>query len=210
MLIIDVLNKSAEKTGTIQLPEEIFAVNVSTDTIKQAVHVRLHNARLGTRKTKHRGEVSGGGSKPWRQKGTGRARHGSIRSPIWVGGGHIHALSPGIRTVSIPKKMRRKALLSALTVKFQAGEIAVIENLVIEKPSTKTASEIMSNLAKNTKALILTASKNDMVEKSMRNLPRVTVLEARLLHAYDVLNTDLILIEKDAIDVLASMYITKS
>ena len=204
---INIYNQNGEKVGTIDLNPTIFSAKINEQLMAQAVRVRLANARLGTVKTKGRGEVSGGGKKPWRQKGTGRARHGSIRSPLWVGGGHAHALRPRDFSLKIPKKMKRLALFSALTKKLNEGKIFVLDKLSLKEIKTKIMAETLQKLPIAEKVLVVLPEKNQEIELSLHNLPKKKSLEARLLNTYDVLNYESIVLLKESLKVLEETFV---
>jgi large subunit ribosomal protein L4 len=206
MTKIAVVDIQGNQVREIELNPELFAATVNPDLMAQAVRTRMFNAWLGTRKTKNRGEVSGGGRKPWRQKGTGRARHGSIRSPIWVGGGHAHALTPIDKSLKMPKKMRRRALFSALTVKLQNGEIRVLEDLKIDEPKSKAVAEILKKVGGEQKVLLVTAHKEMEIERAIKNIPNVTVIEARLLHPFEILHCNILILSEGSLEILNNTF----
>ncbi|MBU0999285.1 50S ribosomal protein L4 [Patescibacteria group bacterium] len=193
--------------GSIDLPAKIFAAKWRADLVHQVVEGMRSNKRAGTADTKDRGEVRGGGKKPWKQKGTGRARHGSSRSPIWVGGGVTHGpLAEKNYKRKISKKMRAQALFSVLSKKFKDGEIIFINTLSTSSIKTKSAVEVMKNLAKasglkplgsSKKARVLTAlfGRDEKIEKSFRNLPQLQIVFLKNLNPLDVLNHQYLLIE---------------
>ena len=203
---VNVLNTEGTKVDTANLPVEIFDASINVDLMHQTYVRQIANARLGTHSTKSRGEVSGGGRKPWRQKGTGRARHGSIRSPIWVGGGKVHTPKPRKYTKKMPRKMRRAALCSALSVKAAADEIVVIDEMALPEPKTKLMAETLSNLVdEDEKVLILLAEKSDankVIELSARNLPNARTLLVQYINIRDLLSHDKIILPLAALDVL--------
>ena len=170
----------------------------------QALVRQLANARLGTHKTKSRGEVSGGGRKPWRQKGTGRARHGSRRSPIWVGGGRAHAPRPRKYTRHMPRKMRREALRSALSIKAAQKEVVVLDELKMERPKTKEMVATLERLVGQASVLILLAESNEAIEKSARNLPDAKTLRANYLNVRDLLGYERLIIPLGALEIIQS------
>lgn len=179
-----------------ELKPEIFGVEVRPHLLHQAVVMQLANRRAGTVSTKTRGEVSGGGKKPWRQKGTGRARAGSIRSPLWVGGGTVFGPKPRDYSYRLPKTARREALLSALTLKNKEGKIIVLGRLELEEPKTKLMRKVLEDLQVKS-ALIVIAEPDGKLELSARNLPNVKVLRAEGLNVYDLLRYEhLILTER--------------
>jgi large subunit ribosomal protein L4 len=184
---VDVVNTQGEKVNSVDLPAEIFEAPIKPDLMHQALLRPWANARLGTHKTKSRGEVSGGGRKPWRQKGTGRARQGSTRAPNWVGGGKAHTPRPRDYAVSMPRKMRRAAVRSALSAKAAEAAIVVLDELALAEPKTKEMAAILSRLVGHDSALILLAGPDEAVELSSRNLPEVKTLRAQYLNIRDLL-----------------------
>jgi large subunit ribosomal protein L4 len=186
----------------VELPDHIFAAPVNEAVMHQALVRQLANARLGTHKTKTRGEVSGGGVKPWRQKGTGRARHGSIREPQWRGGGTVFGPQPRSYRQKMPKKMRRLALNGGLTVKAQEGKILVLDGLEIEEPKTKEMLTILEKLRVEDSALILLPERNANVERSARNIPGVKTLRANYLNLRDLLSHDWLIMPLGALRVI--------
>jgi large subunit ribosomal protein L4 len=181
---VDVINMEGEKVRTIELPSKIFEAPINVDLMHQAYVRQMANARLGTHNTKTRSEVAGGGRKPWRQKGTGRARQGSIRSPQFVGGGKAHAPKPRDYFQSMPRKMRRAALRSALSVKAADNEIVVLDSLVVDEPKTRLMAQTLNRLAGSGKVLILIPDQNDGYEvvRSANNLPEAKTLLATYLN----------------------------
>lgn len=204
---VDMYNQKAHKISRVDLNPRIFSAQMNPALMAQAVRVRLANARLGTQKTKSRGEVSGGGRKPWRQKHLGKARHGSIRSPLWVGGGHAHPIQPRDYTLSLPKKMRRRALFSALSQKQREGQILLLEKLDLKEAKTKKIAKLLTSLPVSEKVLLVIPSKDEKIELSIRNLRKKKVLEARLLNTYDVLNYDSLIFLKDSLKVLEETFV---
>jgi large subunit ribosomal protein L4 len=202
---VDVLNMQGEKVSTVDLPEEIFDAPVNIDLMHQAFVRQMTNAQLGTRSTKRRSEVRGGGRKPWRQKGTGRARHGSIRSPIWVGGGKVHTPKPHRPVKDMPRNMRRAALRSALSAKAAANEIIVLEEITLEKPKTRLMVEALSRLVGDSSVLLLLPEKDDdyqTITLSARNLKHAKTLLANYLNIRDILSHDVIILSPRALDVI--------
>lgn len=202
----EVLNMAGEKVRTMELPAEIFEAPVNVDLMHQAYVRQIANARLGTHSTKTRSETRGGGKRPWRQKGTGRARQGSIRSAQWVGGGKIHTPHPRKYDKRMPKKMRRAALRSALTVKAADLEIVLVEALSLELPKTKQMAGVIENLTGNATTLLLIPFEADFtnVKKAAQNLPSVKVLDARYLNIRDLLGHDKVLMPVEAIVTIQS------
>lgn len=186
----------------VELPDHIFAAPVNEAVMHQALVRQLANARLGTHKTKTRGEVRGGGAKPWRQKGTGRARHGSIREPQWRGGGTVFGPQPRSYRQKMPKKMRHLALKGGLTVKAQEGKILVLDGLEMEEPKTKEMLTILENLKVEDSALILLPERNSNVERSAGNVPGVKTLRANYLNLRDLLNHDWLIMPLGALEVI--------
>ncbi|MGD8814555.1 MAG: 50S ribosomal protein L4 [Anaerolineales bacterium] len=201
---VDVFNMKGEKVETTDLPAAIFEAPIKPDLMHQALVRQLANARRGTQSAKRRGEVSGGGRKPWRQKGTGRARHGSIRAPQWSGGGKAHAPKPRSYTMRMPRKMRRAALRSALSVKAKNAEITVLDDFTMEQPKTKEMAAILKRLVGDASVLILLPERNSVVEKSARNLPKAETLLAQYLNVRDLLGFDRVILPLDAKRVIES------
>ncbi len=202
-----IYNQKGESAGTISLPEKVFAAKWRSDLVHQVVEGMRSNKRSGTADTKDRGEVRGGGRKPWKQKGTGRARHGSSRSPIWVGGGVTHGpLAEKNYKRKITKSMRAQALFSVLSRKLKDGEIIFVDTLALKGMKTKDAVEVMKSISKATgykefatskKPKILTAlfGRNATAEKSFRNLPQNDIVFVKNLNPLDILNHKYLLIE---------------
>lgn len=202
-----VYNQKGAEAGKISLPEKVFAAKWRADLVHQVVEGMKSNKRAGTADTKDRGEVRGGGKKPWKQKGTGRARHGSTRSPIWVGGGVTHGpLAEKNYKRKVSKKMRAQALFSVLSKKLKDEEIIFVDTLAMSEMKTKKAVDVMKNLAKATgfkplaeskKARVLTAlfDRSTEAEKSFRNLPQLEMVFLKNLNPMDVLNHKYLLIE---------------
>jgi large subunit ribosomal protein L4 len=204
---VNVLNMEGQKVRTVILPPEIFEAPINVDLMHQAYVRQMANARLGTHSTKTRAEVAGGGRKPWRQKGTGRARQGSIRSPQWVGGGKVHTPKPRNYSQDMPRKMRRAALRSALSVKAAEDGIVVVEELVLAEPKTRLMAVALNRLVGDASALILIPDKNGGYEgviRSANNLPEAKTLLANYLNIRDLLGYDKIVLPLKALDVLAA------
>jgi large subunit ribosomal protein L4 len=201
---VDVINIKGEKVDSTDLPAQIFEAPILEDLMHQALVRQMANARLGTHKTKTRGEVRGGGRKPWRQKGTGRARQGSRRSPNWVGGGKVHTPRPRDYSVKMPRKMRRAALRSALSVKAAQKAIVVLDELQITDARTAEMAAMLESLVGTSSALILLPDANDTVERSVRNLPSAKTLRANYLNVRDVLGYERVVMPLDALNVLQS------
>lgn len=204
---VDVLNLEGQKVKTVNLSAKIFEAPINTDLMHQAYVRQMANARLGTHKTKSRGEVSGGGRKPWRQKGTGRARQGSIRSPQWVGGGKVHTPRPRDYSQKMPRKMRRAALRSALSVKASDQAILVLDEFVLSEPKTSQMAQVVGNLVGESSVLLIFPEKNENYEQVARaanNIPGLKLLIANYMNIRDLLGFDKVIIQKDALDVIES------
>ena len=199
---VPVLDPAGKQVADADLPAEVFDAKVSVPLMHQVVVAGLASLRSGTHSTKTRGEVSGGGKKPWRQKGTGRARHGSIRSPIWSGGGVAHGPQPRSHDVRVNKKMRRGALRSALTDAAQSGKLAVVSELAFDEPKTKQAVGVLDALSVSGRVLLVLPEPHEAVEKSFRNLPFVRITSVRGLSTYDVLAADRVLFTGPALDMM--------
>lgn len=198
MPTVAIYNINGEQVGEIALKDEVFGVEVNESVLHDAVVMQLASRRLGTHATKTRADVSGGGRKPWRQKGTGRARHGTSRSPIWRGGGIVFGPHPRDYQYSLPKKVRRLALKSALSSKVHSGDILVVDQLQMEQPKTRDMAKILNNLKIND-ALLVTAEADQSVEKSARNIPGIKPLTAAGLNVYDILAYNKLIMTKDAV-----------
>ncbi|WP_100374446.1 50S ribosomal protein L4 [Bacillus sp. FJAT-45037] len=196
---VAVFNQAGSQVGDIELSDSIFGIEPNKSVLHDAVIMQQASLRQGTHKTKGRSEVRGGGRKPWRQKGTGRARQGSIRSPQWVGGGVVFGPTPRSYSYKLPKKVRRLAIKSALASKLQAAEIVVLDNLQLDAPKTKEMASVLSSLSVDRKALVVTADYNETVALSTRNLPGVTFVTAEGVNVLDVLKHDKLVITKDAV-----------
>ncbi|MBE0466634.1 MAG: 50S ribosomal protein L4 [Candidatus Desulforudis sp.] len=194
-----VYNTAGEQVGEIELSDAVFGQPVNEAVLHEVVVMQLANRRRGTHDTKVRSEVRGGGRKPWRQKGTGRARHGTIRSPIWRGGGIVFGPHPRDYSYRIPKKVKRLALKSALSAKAGAGQVLILDKLDLSAPKTREIIRLLDNLKANEGALVITAEKDANVEKSARNIPGVKSLEARQLNVYDLLDHAHLVITRDAV-----------
>lgn len=202
MMEVRVLNMEGEEVKSVSLPAGIFGVPINSDLIHQALMRQLANARLGTHVTKTRGEVRGGGHKPWRQKGTGRARQGSTRAPQWKGGGRVHTPHPRDYTMAMPVKMRRAALRSALSLKAAGEQIVLVDELTMEAPRTREMAQTLTKLAGSNSALIVLAEKNEAVEKSVRNLPNASTLLVNYLNIRDLLGHDRLVLPLGALEAL--------
>jgi large subunit ribosomal protein L4 len=204
---VDVLNIEGKKVKSVELPAKIFEAPVNTSLMHQAYVRQIANARLGTHKTKTRSEVSGGGRKPWRQKGTGRARQGSIRAPQWVGGGGVHTPRPRDYSQKMPRKMRRAALRSALSVKAADQEILVLDEIALSEPKTREMAQVKNNLAGESSVLIIIPEKNetfDQIHKAANNIPDVKLLNANYMNIRDLLGFEKVIIPLAALEVIES------
>jgi len=206
MLTLDLFNQQAQKVGDIQLNENIFGVEINTDAMHQVVVAQLANKRQGTQSAKTRAEVRGGGIKPWKQKGTGRARQGSIRAPQWIHGGIVFAPKPRDYRMSVPKSMRRVAFKSALSAKVAENEMIVIDNLEFDSPKTKAMLEVLTAFGVK-KTLIVVEKSNEIIYKSARNIPGVQVSPVNNLNVYDILKYENFIVTKDAVSKIEEVYI---
>ncbi|MGK7345734.1 MAG: 50S ribosomal protein L4 [Candidatus Nitrospinota bacterium M3_3B_026] len=196
-----VVDDSNKKVGEVDLSPAVFEAKVKPHLIRDVVVWQMARRRRGTSKTKNRREARGGGQKPWRQKGLGRARAGSLRSPLFRGGGVVFGPSPRDYSYTIPKKVKKGALRSALTLKAGEGAITVVEKLAMDEPKTKKAVETLSSLGlENGKTLIVLDGRDANVELSFRNLPKVKLLQAQALNVYDLLNSDRIVFTSQALE----------
>ena len=202
MASIELRDVAGKKVGSRDLPADVFESTVSVPLMHQVVTAGLAGIRAGTHSTKTRGDVSGGGKKPWRQKGTGRARQGSIRSPQWVGGGVAHGPHPHSHEMRVNKKMKRGALRSALTDALQSGKLAVVSDIVFEEPKTRDAVALLSALELDGKVLVVLPEPQEVVEKSFRNLRHVRITYAKSLGTYEILRADRVLFTDAALGVL--------
>lgn len=196
---VTLYNQTGSQVGEIELSDSIFGIEPNEHVLYDAVIMQQASKRQGTHATKGRSDVRGGGRKPWRQKGTGRARHGSTRSPIWVGGGVTFGPQPRSYAYKLPKKQRRLALKSALSSKVNAEEIRVLEELNFDAPKTKELLKVLNGLSAGKKALVVTADYNDTVALSVRNIPGVKFITANSVNVLDLLNYDHLIITQDAV-----------
>jgi large subunit ribosomal protein L4 len=203
-MLVDIFKADGTKSGTRELAPSVFEAAVSVPLMHQVVVAGLASLRAGTHSTKTRGQVSGGGKKPWRQKGTGRARQGSIRSPQWAGGGVAHGPTPRSHDMRVNKKMKRGALRSALTDAARSEKLAVVDELTFAEPKTHGAASMLRALGLDGRVLVVLPEPTDdgNVEKSFRNIESVRVAYAASLGTYDVLLADRILLAEPAVDVL--------
>jgi large subunit ribosomal protein L4 len=206
---VDVFNMEGQKVSTVELPAAIFEARVNVDLMHQAYVRQMANARLGTHKTKGRSDVAGGGRKPWKQKGTGRARQGSTRAAQWVGGGKVHTPKPRDYSLSMPLKMRRAALRSALSVKLAEESLVMVDAVTLPEPKTRLMAKALDQLVGDASVLILIPEKSadyELVTRSTNNLPDAKTLLASYLNIRDLLNYDKLMIPLPALDVLVSHF----
>jgi len=202
--VYDITNK---QVGDIDLNENIFGVEMNAGLLHQAVLMQLASERLGTHATKTRSFVRGGGRKPWKQKGTGRARAGSTRSPLWVGGGTVFGPHPRKYAFRMPRKQRRLAIKCALSDKVQSGDFVVLDSLDFDAPKTKQGLDLLKAFDNtNVKTLFITADEAQNVEKSVRNIPGVKAINTTGLNVFDILNADKLFITKDAITRIEEVF----
>ena len=205
MPTVGLFNQEGKQVGDIQLNDNVFGVEVNTDAMHQVVVALLANKRQGTQSAKTRAEVRGGGIKPWRQKGTGRARQGSIRAPQWIKGGIVFAPKPRDYRMSVPKSMRRVAMKSALPSKVQDGQMVVLETLAFEAPKTKKMVEVLKAFDAK-KTLIITGESNEVLYKSARNIADVQIMPVNNINVYDLLKFEKLIITKDAVSKIEEVY----
>ena len=205
MATVNVLNMEGKEVGTIDLNDAIFGVEINEHLLHLAVVQQLANNRQGTQKAKTRSEVSGGGRKPWRQKGTGHARQGSIRAPQWTGGGIVFAPVPRDYETKMNKKEKRAALKSALTDKVQNQKLIVVDELKMDEIKTKRFAEILKNI-KAEKALVVLGDKNDNVVLSARNIPDAKTALTSTINVYDVMNAGTVVLTKAAVTAIEEVY----
>jgi len=201
---VDVLSAAGKKVATRDLSAEVFEAKVSVPLMHQVVVAGMASLRRGTHSTKTRGDVSGGGKKPWRQKGTGRARQGSNRAPQWTGGGVVHGPHPRDHDLRVNKKMKKGALRAALTDALQSHKLVVLEELSFEEPKTKQAAEVLDALELDGKVLLVlpAPSETGAVEKSFRNLEGVRIAYAKSLGVYEIVAADRVVLTQGALDVV--------
>ncbi|WP_077368844.1 50S ribosomal protein L4 [Anaerosalibacter sp. Marseille-P3206] len=203
---VNVYNVLGEQVGEMELKDSIFGVEINEHAMYEMVKNHLANRRQGTQCVKTRAEVRGGGRKPWRQKGTGRARQGSIRAPHWTGGGVSFAPKPRDYSYNVPKKVRRVAMKSAFSSKVVENEMIVLDELNLAEPKTKEMAKILANIKAGKKALIVMDEKNDNVIKSVKNIPNVKATLVSTLNVYDILNYDSFIITKGAVSKVEEVY----
>jgi large subunit ribosomal protein L4 len=200
---VDVVNMEGKKVQSVELPAEIFEAKIDVDLMHQAYQRQMANARLGTHSTKTRSQVAGGGKKPWKQKGTGRARSGSTRSPIWKGGGKIHTPHPHLYTQAMPKKMRKSALCSALSAKAADADIILVDEIKLSEPKTRLMAKALDGWVGTNSALILIPGKTegyDMVIRSTNNIADAKILVANYLNIRDLLGFDKVVMPLAVLD----------
>ena len=205
MANVTVYNMEGNEVGTMELNDAVFGVEINEHLVHLAVVRQLANKRQGTQKAKTRSEVSGGGRKPWRQKGTGHARQGSIRAPQWTGGGVVFAPVPRDYEVKMNKKERRAALKSALTSKVQENKLVVVDNLALAEAKTKEMQKVLTNL-KADKALVVTADDDQKVVLSARNIADVQTATVNTINVYDVMKHNTVVVTKDAVASIEEVY----
>lgn len=205
MVSVKVLNMSGSEVGSVELNENIFGIEINKHVMHQAVVQYLANQRQGTKSAKTRSEVSGGGKKPWRQKGTGRARQGSIRSPQWTGGGVVFAPKPRDFSFKLNKKVKRLALKSALTSKVNEEKFIVVDQLKLNEIKTKEMKKVLNNLKVN-KGLVVLEDNNKNVLLSTRNIPNVKTASVNTINVYDILKYETFVITKEALQKIEEVY----
>jgi len=198
-------NMMGNQVGEVELSENVFGVEINREAMHQVVKMQLANKRQGTQSALTRGEVSGGGIKPWRQKGTGRARQGSIRAPQWIHGGVVFAPKPRDYSYQVPKKIKRLAMKSALSSKVSENEIVVLDELKLDAPKTKVVADMLKSFDAK-KALIVVPEKDEIVYRSARNIEGVAILPVNNLNVYDILKYDKFIITKDAVSKVEEVF----
>ena len=207
MLTLDVYDINGSKIEKIDLEPKVFEQEINQEVLYQYIKAYLANQRQGTVSKKSRTEVRGGGAKPWRQKGTGRARAGTIRSPIWVGGGRTFPPKPKDFNISLPKKIKRKALRSAFSDKVKNNKIKIVDKISLDRPKTKTIVELLKKLGiEKTKSLLLFEGKEENLIKSSRNIPNLNLKRAQLVNGYDILNCEYLIMTKPAVQTLREVF----
>ena len=206
MSAIKVLNMAGAEVGTVELNDSIFGVEPNTAVVHEVVKNHLANCRQGTQSALTRAEVSGGGKKPWRQKGTGHARQGSTRAPQWTHGGIVFAPKPRSYSYVLNKKVKRLALKSALSAKAAAGEIIVVDSIKMDAIKTKDFRTFLGAVKAEGKALVITPAKDEIIVKSARNIPGVETAMANLINVYDILKAKNLVIDKEALAVIEEVF----
>ena len=206
MSTIKVLNMAGAEVGTVELNDGIFGIEPNTAVVHEVVKNHLANCRQGTQSALTRAEVSGGGKKPWRQKGTGHARQGSTRAPQWTHGGIVFAPKPRDYSYRINRKLKRVALKSVLSAKAASGDLLVVDDLALDAIKTKPMAAFLKAVGADTKALVVTAENNDIVVKSAANIPGVLVTFANLINVYDILNAKKLVVDKAALAKIEEVF----
>lgn len=206
MANVSVYNMEGKEVGTIDLNDSVFGVEINEHLVHMAVVQQLANKRQGTQKAKTRSEVSGGGRKPWRQKGTGHARQGSIRAPQWKGGGVVFAPTPRDYSFKLNKKEKRAALKSVLTDKVQNGNLVVVDELKFDEIKTKNFVAMLNNLNVNTKALVVVGENDTNAALSARNIPTVKTSLTNTINVYDIINANKLVVTKDVVKTIEEVY----
>ena len=206
MSTINVLNMAGAEVGTVELNDSIFGIEPNTAVVHEVVKNHLANCRQGTQSALTRAEVSGGGKKPWRQKGTGHARQGSTRAPQWTHGGIVFAPKPRSYSYVLNKKVKRLAMKSALSAKAAAGEIIVIDSIKMDSIKTKDFRAFLNAVKADGKSLVVTPAKDEIVVKSARNIPGVETSMANLINVYDILKAKYLVLDKEALTVIEEVF----
>ena len=206
MSAIKVLNMAGAEVGTVELNDSIFGVEPNTAVVHEVVKNHLANCRQGTQSALTRAEVSGGGKKPWRQKGTGHARQGSTRAPQWTHGGIVFAPKPRSYSYVLNKKVKRLAMKSALSAKAAAGEIIVVDSIKLDSIKTKDFRAFLNAVKADGKSLVVTPAKDETVVKSARNIPGVETTMANLMNVYDILKAKYLVLDKEALAVIEEVF----
>ena len=206
MSAIKVLNMAGAEVGTVELNDSIFGIEPNTAVVHEVVKNHLANCRQGTQSALTRAEVSGGGKKPWRQKGTGHARQGSTRAPQWTHGGIVFAPKPRSYSYVLNKKVKRLAMKSALSAKAAAGEIIVIDSIKMDSIKTKDFRAFLNAVKADGKSLVVTPAKDEIVVKSARNIPGVETSMANLINVYDILKAKYLVLDKEALPVIEEVF----
>ena len=206
MSAIKVLNMAGAEVGTVELNDSIFGIEPNTAVVHEVVKNHLANCRQGTQSALPRAEVSGGGKKPWRQKGTGHARQGSTRAPQWTHGGIVFAPKPRSYSYVLNKKVKRLAMKSALSAKAAAGEIIVIDSIKMDSIKTKDFRAFLNAVKADGKSLVVTPAKDEIVVKSARNIPGVETSMANLINVYDILKAKYLVLDKEALTVIEEVF----
>ncbi len=204
---VEIINKDNKKVGKADLPDDIFGTDVKKGLLHEIVRNHLANKRQGTAATKTKGLVRGGGRKPYKQKGTGRARAGSNRSPLWKGGGTVFGPQPRDYSYKLPKKVKWGALSSALSAKFADDEVTIIDSITITEPKTKQVRELLDGIGINSGVLIIVPEKNEALELAARNIPKVDIARVSELNVYSILSHHRLLIVKDAVEKMKETYL---